>query len=357
MPTTSPQIAGGAVVAVHRYRLVTGDTVRVLTRADGTSVPRVEGGTPFIWSGGREGLVVVPRTAPPLLRGIDPSLFDTSALARVTRNGRTPVVIRFTDPVRHAVPAGVHVVSGTARTAGGGTVVHATFGRHFAGFDQRDLRDIASVGLDAREPRASAEAATGPTHTVQFHVVNKRGAAAEFAMVTMQNTVDGMSYLEQVDVDDNGVAAFTDVPEGEYSAVVQTFQQVLVDRQFVVTADRTIEMNLGDATVRPHVTLRDHHPIWTDISVERDPEDGFGIPFGAAGPHFGFRVQPTPGHVRHGALRTGVTATLVQGRKANGYDDVALTADAGRGVPDDLTLVHHRREFASTATGRRRTGL
>ena len=58
------------------------------------------------------------------------------------------------------------------------------------------------------------------------------------------------------------------------------------------------------------------------------------------------RVQPTSGVVTHGALHTGVTATFVTGRAAAGYDRVANTADVRRGIPDHLSVIHRRRDFA-----------
>ena len=65
------------------------------------------------------------------------------------------------------------------------------------------------------------------------------------------------------------------------------------------------------------------------------------------GPHFFMRVQPASAVVPDGALGTGVSATLVpRGSGHAAYDRVAVTADIARGVPDDLTFAHHRRDFA-----------
>jgi hypothetical protein len=316
-----------------------------MTRTDGSVTSDVVGRKPFIWSGGPEARYVVPHAADSQLRRLDLSLFDVTALSRVTRHGRTPLVVRMKPGAHPTKLAGLHLVADTAHAVGRSTEMHAWYGRGFAGFGSRALRGIASVGLDAPQQQATA-AAAAPTHTVRVHVARKDGAAADFALVTVQATVNGDSYLEQADVDSTGVATFNNVPEGEYSAVVQTFAQLLVDNQFDVTADTTVEFNLGDATVRPHVELPGHRKLWTSLNVERDPERGFGIPFGFAGPHFSMRVQPDSDVVLHGALHTGVTATFVAGHQAEGYHDVALTADVASGIPDDLTFVHHRREFA-----------
>jgi hypothetical protein len=181
---------------------------------------------------------------------------------------------------------------------------------------------------------------------VKVHITDGSGSPADFAIVTLQNTVDGDAYLEQSHLNRFGTARFAEVPDGEYSALAFTFDEVLVDPEFEVTADHTIGMDLADATVRPHVTLPHHRLLQAALSVQRSPERGFGIPFGFSGPHFNTRIQPTPGGVQHGSLNTGVTAALVSGRAARGYDDVALTSDVATGVPDDLTFTHRRHDFA-----------
>ncbi len=334
----------GPFVRSTTVRLITGDTVHTFTRADGTSTSTVSGRTPFIWSGDRGAQYVVPRRPASRQHALDLSLFDVTAVARVTRHGRTPVVVRFAAGKPAADVPGLRLETGSARTVGRRTVVHGTYGRHFAGLRSADLRGITSVRLVA--PPAHVDAATTPTHTVQVHVARRNGSAADYALVTLQATVDGDSYLEQADVDGLGMATFPDVPEGEYSVVVQTFEKVLVNPQFDVASDHVVEFNLADATVKPQVTLPGFRTLWTNLTVERDPEQGFGIPFGLEAPHFSMRVQPTSGVVTHGALHTGVTATFVTGRAAVGYDRVANTADVRRGIPDHFSVVHRRRDFA-----------
>jgi hypothetical protein len=333
------------LTGIHSYRLATGDTVRVLTHTDGTVSATVDGHRPFIWTGGPGDRFVVPRVAAARLRPLDLSLFDVTALSRVTRRGRTPVVVRLAPQAHLPQVEGLRLDAAGTRAAGHGDEVLGWYGPHFAGFTARDLRGVSSVRLAAPQS-PPADRVGVPTHTVRVHVARKSGAAPDYALVTLQATVDGDSYLEQANVDGTGVAVFDNVPEGEYSALVQTFAKVLVDSQFDVTSDTTREMNLGDATVKPQVSLPDHRKLWTSLTVERDPEHGFGIPFGYSGPHFSMRVQPTSGDVRHGALRTAVTVTFVAGRKAPGYDDIAMTADTVAGIPGDLTYVHHRRAFA-----------
>src|SRR5262245_34073209 len=54
----SEALQSAAITDVGRIRLATGDTVRVLTHADGRVTPNV-GRTPFLWSGGPEATLGV----------------------------------------------------------------------------------------------------------------------------------------------------------------------------------------------------------------------------------------------------------------------------------------------------------
>ena len=114
-----------------------------------------------------------------------------------------------------------------------------------------------------------------------------------------------------------------------------------------MTADQSVGLDLGEATVKPHVSLPGYRVVDTALSVDRAAESGFTFPFSFSGPHFFIRVQPTSAEVPHGALGTGVSATLApRGSGHRAYDRIAITADVARGVPDDLTFAHHRRDFA-----------
>ncbi len=343
-PRVSPP-GHGAVRSIQRLRLVTGDSVRIVTFADGTQVPRVAQRKSFIWSGGHDGLRVVPRTSPALLRRLDPALFDTGALVRARHDGRTPIVVTFRSGVSPRRVTGIRVAPG-AHGDGGSRFVRGSIGPRFRGFTAADLRDVTRVELDVPRPDAADRAAADPIHRVRVHVTAGDASPADYALVTLQNTVDGDSYLEQANVDDAGDASFAAVPAGEYSVVVQTFEQVLVTPELTVDADRVVEVDLDDATVKPRVRLRGHRTLQTSLTVQRSPEKGFGISFGYSGPSFDMKVQPTSGKVRHGALYTGVTTVLVAGRKADGYRDVAMTQDVAAGVPARLTFVHRAREFA-----------
>jgi hypothetical protein len=271
----------------------------------------------------------------------------------VTRYGRTPVVVRFAPGASTTRVAGLRLDPSSARSAGRSTQVDGSYGPRFAGFSARDLRGIASVRLDAPRPRSTARptpaARAGtpavPTHTVRIHVARANGSPTDYALVTLADTIDGSAYLEQADAGPQGNATFADVPEGEYSVVTQTFQKLVVDRQVEVAADATVEVDLGQATVRPQVSLPGRRLKWASLTVERDPEEGFGIPFGLSGPRFSMRVRPSAGKVRHGALHTAVAATFSTSRPP-GHGTFAITDDVRRGIPDDLTFAHHRRDFA-----------
>jgi hypothetical protein len=336
-----------AVTAVHRYRLITGQTLLVRTRADGTSTPRLQGGGPFVWGGGPDTLDVIPRMAASRLRGLDVSLFDATALARVVRHGRTPVVVRLKGGDRRPSLPGLRLTSSRAQTAGRGAVLGGSYGPHFRGLDARALRGVSSIRLDVPPSSSDKAAPTGPTHTVTVHVTTKSGHPTDYGVVDLANTVDSDTYFAQAAADPDGVATFKHVPEGQYSVLVGTFAKVLVNSQFDVAAETALEMSLGDATVKPHATLGSRHLLSTATTVQRDPESGFPISWGSVGsPHFDLRLPPTSGVVDHGDLNTGASANFVTGRSASGYDSIAMTADAGSGVPADLTFVHHRKDFA-----------
>jgi hypothetical protein len=180
---------------------------------------------------------------------------------------------------------------------------------------------------------------------VTVHVATKSGSAPHFVVVTLMNVDNSDTFLDQQETDTTGVATFPDVPEGHYSVVAFTFFRVLVEPEFTVTGDHTIEMSLGDATVKPQETFAHHRHIETALSVARWPAQGWAFPFSFSGPRFGFRVQAQSGAVAHGRLFSGVSATFVRGHPTESYDHLAVTSDVVRGVPDDLAYVHHRRDF------------
>ena len=325
-------------------RLITGDRVRVLTRADGSTVSTILPGSPHAgralarWRTGTDSYVL-PRTSSSVRRRLDLSLFDVDALA-VTQGGRVPVMVRF---ARHG---GAHPVRGLGldlvAARSNGSVVSGSYGPGFRGLTNRDLAGVASIRLAGPRPAATR---TTATHHLVVQVVDAGGHLAPGVIVTVENVEDATTFQESTGA--GGRAAF-DVREGEYSAMGFTFNRLVIAPEVAVTADQTVDLDLGDATVRPHVSMPGYHVLDTALSVARTAATGFSFSFGFTGPRFSMKVQPTDSLVAHGELGTGVSATLVPlgvGRAAP-QDRLAVTADVSRGVPDDLTYTHHPRDFA-----------
>ncbi len=325
-------------------RLITGDRVRVLTRADGSSVSTILPGSPHAglalvrWRTGTDSYVL-PRTSASERRRLDLSLFDVDALA-ATRGGRVPVMVRF---ARHG---GAHPVRGLGldltAARSNGSVASGSYGPGFRGLTDRDLAGVASIRLSV--PRV-APTRTAPTHHVVVQVVDAGGHLAPGVIVTVENVDDATTFQDSTGA--GGRAAF-DVPDGHYSAVAFTFSRLVIAAEVDVTADQTVDLDLGDATVKPHVSMPGYHVLDTALSVARTPATGFTFSFGFTGPRFSVKVQPTDSVVAHGGLGTGVSATLAPlgvGRAAP-QDRLAVTADVSAGVPGDLTYTHHPRDFA-----------
>ena len=327
-------------------RLVTGDLVRVRTRADGSVVPTVLPGSPHADRPAvRWGAFVLPKTAPSVLRRLDLSLFDVSALQGYA--DRVPVVVRFVPGAStHRLP-GVRLDTSSARVTPRGLVAHGSYGRDFPGFSARDLAEVASVRLDTPDGAAEARPTLdrAATHQVTVRVTNGTALPEEGVVVTLMNLEDG--DLFQASTNRRGAARF-DVPAGAYSALGFSFQHVVIAPEFDVSSDLEVLLNTGAATVKPAVTLPGHRVVDTALSIARTPETGFTFPFVFSGPHFFVRVQPTTGDVLRGGLHTGVSATLVpRGASGRAPERLAISADIESGVPDDLTFDHRHRDFAT----------
>lgn len=326
----------------------------MLTRADGSTVSSLVGRGAVARFRTPSGSYVVPRSAVPEMRQIDLSLFDVTALASARRHGRIPVVVRFAPGTARSLP-GLALARRTTRYDARGTVIRGSYGPRFGGLTRADLRRVVSIRLAGPASRSATPHATlpttgaragVPTHTVSVHISTKSGGAAGSAVVTLMNVEDADTYFGQEDSNGSGVARFDDVPEGDYSVIAFTFSKVVMDPEFSVSADDTVELHLADATLKPQVSLAHHRHVDTAFSVARWPEQGFSFPFSFTGPHFFMRVQPAPAAVAHGSLFSGASATFVSTDASKTARGLAVTSDVVRGVPDPFVFVHHRRDFA-----------
>jgi hypothetical protein len=340
-----PTVLPAPFTGVHHYRLITGQRVRVMSRADGTTTATLPGRQTYRRFGTADHVYVVPHMPRAELDHLDLSLFDTRALAVATRrdHGRVPVVVRLRPDARAARIAGLRLDHAGARTAGRSEEIRGSFGQAFAGLTRADLRGVARIRLDA--PRTPQPRTSATTHQVQVTVTTKSGAPAPDVDVALVNVDDILTYAEAHQTNNSGVARF-EVPDGDYSAIGSTFTRVVLDPDFTVAADTSVALDLGDATVHPSETVPGHRRVVAAVSVSRFSQ----IPYfpwttSYVGGPVHVRLQPTSGKVAHGWLFSGAGGTFVRG-SAPHYADVAATEDVVKGVPSDFTIVHHRRDFA-----------
>jgi hypothetical protein len=170
---------------------------------------------------------LVPAAALPYLgRGLDPSLFDLSALRHAEHGGRLPVTLRY----RGRVPAAPGV---TITRAGPGTATGYLTGSSAAHFGAALTRQMlsdharASYGTDglfAHGLSISARTAPArpafPMHTLTVTGTNLAGKPDTGDMVTVLNVADFTRFGDPVESDNffyHGTAKFS-LPSGTYWA-------------------------------------------------------------------------------------------------------------------------------------------
>lgn len=345
LPYLTPFVSSATV------RLVSGDLVRLQTRADGSVVSTVLPGSPHAggplarWRVGANTFVL-PHISPAARRKLDLSLFDVTALE--TYGDRVPVTIRFKTGTTAARLPGVRLDRLSTRATPRGLVLDGSYGRSFRGLSTEALANVASVRL-AAPPTTSPPAlrSDAATHTVTVNVHDVDDEPVPTVIVTLLNVQDGA--IVQDDTNNAGRARFDDLPAGPYSVVAfDFFDHLLVAPEFDVTTDHTVVLDTGDATVKPEVILPGHRVVDSALGLTRtsDDDNAFALPFSFTGPRFRMRVQPATADVAHGALAVGVSATLAPKGSGTAPDRLAITADVMEGVPGNLTFDHHRRDFA-----------
>ena len=257
-------------VDASTVRLITGDLVRVLTRADGSSMATVLRGSPHAggplvrWRSGTSSYVS-PRTSGPVRRRLDLSLFDVGALAR--HGDRVPVVVRFVPGATvHRVP-GLRLNPATARSTSTSTMVRGSDGPAFGGPRPARATDVTSIRLAGSRPRPSRS--TAPTHQLVVGVVGAHGLPVSGVVVTLFNVGDGSTFQDTTG--DDGQVGF-EVQSGHYSALGFSFSRLVIAPEFDVTADQTVGLDLRDATVKPRVTMAGYRVVDTALSVDREPQ-------------------------------------------------------------------------------------
>ncbi|MGZ4582288.1 MAG: hypothetical protein ACXVXG_16770 [Nocardioidaceae bacterium] len=341
---------GAPFTQIRTVHLITGDSVRVMTRADGTMVSTVLPGSPHAGGpvasfGTAAGRYVLPRLGASARRHLDPSLFNVTALSAM-HGDRVPVVVTYTRRAVLPRVAGLSLDTASAVRTPRTNLVSTPgwYSTRSAGLRFPRLSHIASIRLAGAAARPEV---SGTTHTLTVHVAWGSGAPAPGTTVVIENVDDSTVYLDSMDTNSHGRVTAT-VPEGNYSVAAFTFSRLVIAPQVDVTANSSVDLDLADATVKPEVTLPKYQVVDSALSVDRSPVAGFDFPLTFDGPHFFMRLQPTAADLAQGALHTGVSATLAPPHKGprRTYQRLAVTADVSPGIPDSLTYPHRRSDFA-----------
>ena len=209
---------------------------------------------------------LLPAAAMPFLgRGLDPSLFELSALSRAERDGRLPVTVRY-QGAPHALP-GITVTSrgtGAARgylTASSARVFGAALARQMLADHASDsygqdglFAGGTSIGL-AGVPPAAPAAPASPVHTLTMRGINLAGQPDTGDEVDVYNVTDLAKFgdpIESTSAFYHGSARFS-VPSGTYWSFALFFGPGGATRmdilpQFTVHGDTTRTLSAGAAT-------------------------------------------------------------------------------------------------------------
>jgi hypothetical protein len=297
-----PAASSLAVTHTRTVRLITGDSVRVMTRADGSQASTIvagphAGGEVARWRTAGASYLL-PRLARSEQPRLDTSLFDVARLASLPGH-RVPIVVTLRP---HASPSALRGLgSGLGLNRTGTGHLRGSYTSSFRGLDRSELAAVRSIRLAGHQ---AAPEATGPTHALTVHVSNRRGGPGRDVVLFIENVDNADAYLATPSTDSQGNVT-VNVPEGDYGVMAWTFRKLVVAPEAAVTADTTVSLDLGDATVRPHVSLPGYRVAEAVLSVGRDADKGWGFPLEFSGPRFFMHVQPTSGHVAHGRCTPG----------------------------------------------------
>lgn len=325
--------------------LVTGDRVRVSDGRPG-SIALLPGspsyGTQPLIFGSGEAMYVIPRMGTRARDRLDYSMFDVTALADARRGGRVPLEVRFERGVQAHDVAGIDVdEAAVRRTSAGSYVADASYVAGAASADPASWQGVADVRL-AQAPNRTTGPARGRKRTLRIRVENRAGDPIKRADAWVQNLDDGKRFNKAVKVK-HGKAAVS-VPKGNYSVMAFHRAYLVGDPELELNHDRTVRLDLADATVGYEVAVAGAHENkgpFGDMLVQRRSEKHGA--FRIVGDRTA-RLQPMPGPFAHGSLRTQVAGYFKRGDR-KGPPNV-FTMDLAKGIPADLTFHHDRSDFA-----------
>ena len=342
-----PSARSAAFTQINVVRLITGDRVRVMTRADGSTVSTILDGSPHAGAPvarlqTADGSYLLPRTSNLERSRLDLSLFNVAALAAMGGQ-RVPIVVKYAPHTSPHQLSGVRLDSTSSRDVRGSRVVRGSYADDSSALRHLDLSGVASIRLAGQlQPQAAVN-----THSLTVTVSTPSGDPARNAIVVVGNVDDSATYFDTASTGPSGTVE-AEVPEGHYCVMALNFRKLAVESEVNVSADRTVPLDFGEATVKPKVSLRAFKRMDTSLSVARSPDQGFPIELSFSGSRLSMHVQPTNPHVKHGSLKTGVSATLIPAANAasDHPEKLAVTGEVLPGIPADLDLRLHRDDFA-----------
>jgi hypothetical protein len=350
-PASAPVAGAGAG---GQLLLITGERL-VVPAGGGTGpgmiVPTAQGGPggPVLaLSAGGTGYDLPAVAVPYLGHGLDPRLFEPSALLARERGGRLPVHISYRGR-RPALPGITITHSGGGTATGYLTQTSArAFGAALARQHAAD-RTRASYGTDGifaaattitlpgDPPRAASARPEFRMHTLTVKATNLAGRPDTGDDVVLVN-VDNSNIAGSVpptQVFYHGIAKYS-VPAGHYFALGIFFQpegtgrlaRLAVLPQFTVSGNDTVTMPEAAADSKiTMVTPRPAVPTATDFSIERTAATGppLWAEFPVLGRH-SIWVSPTQAKPTVGTLRS--------------FAGQGLASPPGHGTPYEYTFGH-----------------
>jgi hypothetical protein len=361
LPQAGASTAPGATAArsadqgsteVSVVTLITGDQVAVTPRPDGEVKPTILRGSPHaqgsvVRFATPQGSFLIPRLPIREQAKLDSSLFNLTELAALP-GSRVPIEVTFAGTATpHAIRGLTLDLADPVHLKTGATRVAASYPGSFSGLSASDLAGVARISLPTAHQ--TAPPATLPLHTLTIHLSTAGGHPVYYAVGYIINLDNSRRYLQTPDIR-HGLLKIQ-VPEGHYGVIAWTFTGVVVEApEISVTRDRSVSLNVGNATVRPAVSVPSFDGVETNLSVGRLPEKGFGFPlsFEFIGVPLRMRLQPASGEVQYGTFTSGISGTFVPHGEASDPvpSSLAVTGDVRRGIPSAFRFTHPKSDFA-----------
>jgi hypothetical protein len=338
---TADPAAATSTAAAQPILLINGDLLQVSQSPRGGLAVRLRsaaspGGVLSLHASGLAD--EIPADALPYIgHGLDPSLFEVSALERAESSGRLPVHVSFAGR-RPALPGVTYTSSGTGSAEGYLTAAGAAkFGAALARQFRRDHArgsyggdGLFAHGVNVSLPGAAATR-VGPTpqyrlHTLTMTASNLKGKPDTGDLVIVLNATNWQRFgdpIESENVFYRGQARFS-VPAGHYWAIGDfvnasfTAERLVVLPQFNVKGNATVHLSEASATSEvSFATPRPATPQMTGLTFDRV---GVHSSFTASWSDSGISlwVSPTTRKPTVGTLRTYAAGQLTSPAGASG---------------------------------------